>query len=426
MKAVVLAAGKGVRLEPITSTRPKHMIKLAGKPILERCLSGLKACGIKDVVLVVNYMADVIEGYFGDGGRLGIKIEYARQQERLGTGNALITVQSLVQEDFALVYGDLLFSADLMKKVLTKHQDEQPSATMAVVPVEQPENYGIVEVNDHDHVEKIIEKPSREEAPSNLANTGIYVFAKDIIAKAKETLTSTRGEWEIPDAITLMLKESKEVIAVRAPKDDWMDIGRPWDLLEANRWILTRRSHRIMGSVEEGAHLTGPVTVAETARVRSGAYVEGPVYIGADCDVGPNCYLRSYTSLGRKVRIGNACEIKNSIVMDNTHVGHLSYVGDSVIGENCNLAAGTLIGNYRFDATTVKMLVKDTVLDSGRTKLGAILGDGVKTGLNALFMPGTKVGSECWVGPGVIVNRDLPAKTTTMLKQQFETRTRGF
>jgi len=422
MKAVVLAAGKGIRLEPITSTRSKHMIKIAGKPILERCLNELKACGIKDIVLVVNYMANAIEGYFGDGGKLGIKIEYARQETVLGTGNALITAQSLVQEDFALVYGDLLFSANVMKKVLEKHQNERPSATMAVVPVMQPENYGIVELDDRDHVKRIIEKPNREEAPSNLANTGIYVLSKDIIAKVKETPASARGEWEIPDAIALMLNEGKGVLAVKVLEEDWMDIGRPWDLLEANRWILTRKNHRITGSVEEGAHLIGPVTVAETARVRSGAYVEGPVYIGAESDVGPNCHLRPHTSIGRKVRIGNACEIKNSIIMDNTHIGHLSYIGDSVIGENCNLAAGTLVANYRFDAGTVKMIVKDRVLDSGRKKLGAILGDDVKTGLNSLLMPGVKVGVECWVGPGVIVSRDLPAKTMVMLKQQFETR----
>ena len=422
MKAVVLAAGKGIRLEPITSTRPKHMIKIAGKPILERCLNELKACGIKDIVLVVNHMANAIEGYFGDGGKLGIKIEYARQETVLGTGNALITAQSLVQEDFALVYGDLLFSANVMKKVLEKHQNERPSATMAVVPVMQPENYGIVELDDRDHVKRIIEKPNREEAPSNLANTGIYVLSKDIITKVKETPASARGEWEIPDAIALMLNEGKGVLAVKVLEEDWMDIGRPWDLLEANRWILTRKNHRITGSVEEGAHLIGPVTVAETARVRSGTYVEGPVYIGAESDVGPNCHLRPYTSIGRKVRIGNACEIKNSIIMDNTHIGHLSYIGDSVIGENCNLAAGTLVANYRFDAGTVKMIVKDRVLDSGRKKLGAILGDQVKTGLNSLLMPGVKVGVECWVGPGVIVSRDLPAKTMVMLKQQFETR----
>jgi bifunctional UDP-N-acetylglucosamine pyrophosphorylase/glucosamine-1-phosphate N-acetyltransferase len=138
--------------------------------------------------------------------------------------------------------------------------------------------------------------------------------------------------------------------------------------------------------------------------------------------VGPNCYIRPGTSLGRKVRIGNACEIKNSIIMDRAHVGHLSYVGDSILGENCNLGAGTITANYRLDSGTVKMVVKDNVVDSGRTKLGAVLGDNVKAGINALFMPGVKVGNNSWVGPSVIVGRDLPPNSVILLKQDVEKR----
>ena len=157
-------------------------------------------------------------------------------------------------------------------------------------------------------------------------------------------------------------------------------------------------------------------------RIRSGAYIEGPAFIGEGSDIGPNCYIRPFTSIGKKVRIGNACEIKNSIIMDNTHIGHLSYVGDSVICENCNLGAGTVTANYRLDAGTIKMLVKDKVVDTGRKKLGAILGADVKAGINTLFMPGVKVGNNCWIGPNVVVYRDLPPNTITLLKQNLERR----
>jgi bifunctional UDP-N-acetylglucosamine pyrophosphorylase/glucosamine-1-phosphate N-acetyltransferase len=227
---------------------------------------------------------------------------------------------------------------------------------------------------------------------------------------------------EIPDALSLLINEKKPVLAVKISRDEWMDIGRPWDLLEANLWVLGRTKHKISGFVENGAHLIGPVTVAESARIRSGAYVEGLAFIDEECDVGPNCYIRPGTSLGRKVRIGNACEIKNSIIMDRAHVGHLSYVGDSILGENCNLGAGTITANYRLDAGTVKMVVKDKVVDSGRTKLGAVLGDNVKAGINALFMPGVKVGNNSWVGPSVIVSRDLPPNSLILLKQDVEKR----
>jgi bifunctional UDP-N-acetylglucosamine pyrophosphorylase/glucosamine-1-phosphate N-acetyltransferase len=180
--------------------------------------------------------------------------------------------------------------------------------------------------------------------------------------------------------------------------------------------------HKVLGTVEEGAHLIGPVTVAETARIRSGAYIEGPSFVDEGADIGPNCYIRPCTSLGKNTRIGNACEIKNSIIMDRTHVGHLSYMGDSVIGEHCNLAAGTLIANLRFDDGHVKMTVKNKVVDTGRRKLGVILGDEVKTGINALLMPGVKVGQNTWIGPDFMVQRDIEADLVVRIDREASKR----
>jgi bifunctional UDP-N-acetylglucosamine pyrophosphorylase/glucosamine-1-phosphate N-acetyltransferase len=425
MKAVILAAGEGVRLQPITSTRPKHLIKVGGKPILEHCLNAVRTSGIEEALIVIHYMGEAIRQYFGDGKKFGLKIEYVEQKAVLGTGNAVSMVEPYVKDDFLLVYGDLLFSAEAVKNVIDLHRKEKPVATMAVVPVGNPEDYGIVELEDEKHVKRIAEKPNREEAPSNLANAGVYVFSTEIFDKIRETSASARGEWEITDAISQLSKEKKTVLVAKISSGDWIDIGRPWDLLEANRWTLERRDHKVYGLVENGAHLIGPVSVAETARIRSGAYIEGPVFIDEESDIGPNCYVRPYTSIGKKVRIGNACEIKNSIIMDNVHIGHLSYVGDSILGENCNLGAGTITANYRLDGGTIKMVVKDKVVDSGRTKLGAVLGDNVKAGINALFMPGVKVGCNSWVGPNVVVHRDVAADTVVLLKQSLEERRLG-
>jgi bifunctional UDP-N-acetylglucosamine pyrophosphorylase/glucosamine-1-phosphate N-acetyltransferase len=420
MKAAIMAAGEGIRLLPITATRPKHLIKVGGKPILEHCLNALKTAGITEAVIIVHYMSDAIRQYFGDGKDFDIKIEYAKQEALLGTANAVGVVEPYMKDDFLLVNGDILFAADTVKTVVDVHQAEKPATTMAVVPVEKPENYGIVELENGEHVKRIVEKPTPEEAPTNLANAGIYVFSTEIFAKIKQTSATSRGEWEIPDALTLLINEKKSVVAVKIASEDWIEIGKPWDLLEANRWVLTRMKHKPCGFIENGAYLVGPVTVAETARIRSGAYVEGPAFIDEEADIGPNCYIRPCTSIGRKVRVGNACEIKNSIIMDNTHIGHLSYVGDSIIGERGNLGAGTITANYRLDAGTIKMMVKDKLVDSGRKKLGAVLGDNVKTGINALLMPGVKVGSNSWIGPNLMVQKDLPPESRVFLKQDVE------
>jgi UDP-N-acetylglucosamine diphosphorylase/glucosamine-1-phosphate N-acetyltransferase len=425
MKTVILAAGEGVRLQPITSTRPKHLIKVGGKSILEHCLDAVKTSGTEEALIVVHYMGDVIRQYFGDGKKFGLKIEYVEQKAVLGTGNAVSLVEPYVKDDFLLVYGDLLFSAEAVKNVVELHAKEKPAATMAVVPVENPEDYGIVELENEKNVKRIVEKPNRKEAPSNLANAGVYIFSTEIFEKIKGSSASARGEWEITDAVSQLAKEKKTVLAVKISKDDWIDTGRPWDLFEANRWALMRMDHKVRGLVENGVSLIGQVTVAESARIRSGAYIEGPAFIDEESDIGPNCYIRPCTSIGKKVRIGNACEIKNSIIMDHVHIGHLSYVGDSILGENCNLGAGTITANYRLDSGTIKMMVKEKVVDSGRTKLGAVLGDGVKAGINALFMPGVKVGCNCWVGPNVVVRRDVAADTVVLLRQSLEERKLG-
>jgi bifunctional UDP-N-acetylglucosamine pyrophosphorylase/glucosamine-1-phosphate N-acetyltransferase len=291
------------------------------------------------------------------------------------------------------------------------------SAVVGVVPIDNPESYGIIEFDKKKRIKRIVEKPAAGNAPSNLANAGVYVFSPKVFDMIRKTKASPRGEWELTDAVNLLMEEDKAVFAAELPKNDWFDVGRPWDLLDANNWALKRMNHKVSGTIEQGAHLIGQVTVAESARIRSGAYIEGPCFIDEECDVGPNCYIRPGTSLGKKVRVGNACEIKNSIIMANTHVGHLSYIGDSIIGENCNFGAGTITANYRLDAGPIKMMVKDQVVNTGRKKLGAVFGDNVKTGIKSLFMPGVKVGPNSWVGPNFMVERDLPANTMAFLRQ---------
>jgi bifunctional UDP-N-acetylglucosamine pyrophosphorylase/glucosamine-1-phosphate N-acetyltransferase len=417
MKAVLLAAGEGVRLQPITATRPKHLIKVGGKPILQFCLEAVKNAGISEAIVITHYMGDAIRDYFGDGEKLGLNISYLEQKEILGTGNAAAMAEPYLEGDFVLVYGDLLFGADAVKNTLKVFQHGKTVAVVGVVPVDNPESYGIIELDQKKRVKRIVEKPASGKAPSKLANAGVYVFTNEVFNKIRQTKASTRGEWELTDAVTLLAGEGGIVLAAELSKDDWFDVGRPWDLLDANNWALKRMDHKVLGTIEQGAHLIGQVAVAESARIRSGAYIEGPCFIDEECDIGPNCYIRPGTSLGRKVRVGNACEIKNSIIMANTHIGHLSYIGDSILGEHCNLGAGTVTANYRLDADSIKMMVRDKVVNTGRRKLGAVFGDNVKTGIKSLFMPGVKVGANSWVGPGFMVERDLPANTIAIHKQ---------
>jgi len=370
-----------------------------------------------NVLLVVNYKADQIKRYFGDGSELSIKIEYAYQEEIRGTADAFALAEDYVDGDFLATYGDLLITPEVVNSALDMHSKISPAITLTTVEVEHPERYAVVKAAQ-ERVLEIVEKPPPESIDSRQINAGVYVFSPRIFEAIKRTGKSPRGEQEITDSIRMLIEDGEKVFAVKVSRGDWLDVGRPWDLLEANMRVLKRLKPEILGRIEDGAHVHGAVFVDEDARIRSGVYVEGPAYIGRGSDIGPNCYIRPYTSIGRNVRVGNAVEVKNSILMDGVHVGHLSYVGDSIVGEACNFGAGTITANFRFDGRSVKMRVKGEIVNTERRKMGVVAGDNVKTGVGVLFMPGVKVGCNSWIGPGIVVYRDVPSNVVMVLQQQ--------
>lgn len=406
MKGVVLAAGLGVRLRPFTLTRPKGMIPVGGYPLLEWTLRRLREVGIREVLIITHYMENLVRDYFGSGSRLGMKLSFTRQEKTLGTADAFRMAEDFTgEEEFLGVNGDLYLSQGAFERVLEAHREGE--ATMAVVPVEAPSRYGIVALEGN-LVKGLVEKPEPGKEPSRLANAGIYIFPPEIFEWIRRTPISNRGEYEITESIRMMIEAGKRIRSVEIPPDSWLDIGYPWKLLEANERILRALEHHVEGDLETGVTIIPPVRIGKGTRVRSGTYIEGPVLIGEGCDIGPNCYIRPYTSIGNSVRVGNGCEVKNSIVMDGAHISHLCYVGDSVIGERCNLGAGTITANLRFDGKDVEVRMGNEMISSGRRKLGAFIGDEAQTGVNVSLMPGVKVGPRAWIAPGLTVYEDVP------------------
>ncbi len=417
MKALILAAGESTRMRPISSTRPKHLIPIANKPLIFHTIDNLIDAGINEIYIISGYMdnmlKEALELNYED-----ISFTFINQKVRKGTGHALLMAENLnLNEPFFVVYGDILVPQGFYRNMLSKFSNSKFSTIIAAKRVEDGSSYGVL-ITNNDKVVKIFEKP--EKANNVLINAGVYIFTSDIFEKLHEIKYSPRGELELTDAVNIQI--SQGVVSYFEIDGYWIDIGRPWDLLEANKEILSTISSRIEGEVEDGATLKGPVIVGPKTIIRSGAYIIGPVVIGSNSDIGPNCFIRPYTSLGNNVRIGNAVEIKNSIIMDGTHVGHLSYVGDSVIGENVNFGAGTITGNLRLDRKNIKANVKGKVVDTGRRKLGAIIGDNVSTGIGTLMMPGVMLYPNCAIGAGVVVYRDVPANKLILLKQEYEVR----
>jgi bifunctional UDP-N-acetylglucosamine pyrophosphorylase/glucosamine-1-phosphate N-acetyltransferase len=234
--------------------------------------------------------------------------------------------------------------------------------------------------------------------PSNLANAGLYLFTPAVFPAIAQTPKSPRGEYEITDSLQLMM-DGGQVVAYQKI-GYWLDLSYPWNLLPANESILSEIEAENLGEIEDNVVIKGAVSIGRGTVVRAGSYIIGPVTIGQNCDIGPNCYIRPSTAIGDDCHIGSAVEVKNSIIMKGTKIPHHNYVGDSVIGEDCNLGAGTKIANLRLDEKEIWVAGHNT----RRRKLGAIIGDGVKTGINVSIDVGTVIGNNAHIGPGAIVS----------------------
>ncbi len=401
MKAFVLAAGEGMRMRPLTANISKSLLPIAGKPFLLHTLEALKANKITDISILVGWKARELQRYFGDGKKLGLRISYIRQKERLGTAHAIGMASKTINEPFMAINGDVLVTPDTLNKLLAnykKHKD----MIITGAPVDNPSAYGIIE-QKRGCLDCLLEKP--EHPSTNIANAGIYLFTPKIFEWIRKTELSTRGEYEITDSIQMMLAKHK----VRCITVDggWVDVGRPWDLLKANKMLMEDLKEDIKGEVEPHTTIKGPVSVGKGTVIKSGSYIIGPVIIGENTEIGPNCLIRPHTHIGSKCKVGSASEVKNSIIMDGSKVPHHNYVGDSVIGRNCNFGSGTKVANLRLDKANIIVNLGGKRINTGIRKLGVIAGDDVQIGINATIDPGTIIGERAFIGPGAVVNGNI-------------------
>ncbi|MFX1469959.1 MAG: bifunctional sugar-1-phosphate nucleotidylyltransferase/acetyltransferase [Promethearchaeota archaeon] len=421
MKAVILAAGKGKRLMPITSTRPKPMIPIANKPILEYTISGLKDSGINEILLIVGYKEEVIREYFGNGqDKFNIKINYITQEKQLGTGHAVRFAKDFVNnEPFLLMYGDLMIDPKIFKEALERFKNAKVEGLISLLEVNNPQDFGVISLNSNGFVEKITEKPVSELNLGNLVNAGIYIFDPLIFKAIERTKESIRGEYEFTDSMQILINELGGNILGYIIKDYfWSDIGLPWQLFDANSFVLDRIEKRILGKIEENVHIYGNVYIGKNTNIKSGSYIQGPCYIGENSLIGPNTFIRPYSSIGDNCHIGSS-EIKNSMLFSGSNAPHFNYVGDSIICENVNLGAGSKISNVRFDDKSVKVSIEGKLVDSGRRKLGAFIGPNSQTGINASIMCGKKIGENSIIGAHTLVNEDV-APNSLYYQDQFK------
>ncbi|MDD5340006.1 MAG: sugar phosphate nucleotidyltransferase [Candidatus ainarchaeum sp.] len=420
MKAVILAAGEGKRLRPLTETRPKAMLPVAGRPILHHLLDEARKAGITDAVIVVRHMKEKMIEYFSKN-YVGVKLKFVEQGAENGTGAALLAARDEIGDTFVALAGDIVTDSSVIKKVIAAHGG---GITLALKKVANPHEYGVVELSGG-KVSLFEEKPKHPK--SDLANLSVYCMEPTIFGELKSLGKSERGEYELVSLFT----GAKGVVV----DGYWRDIAYPWDLLEANEHVLSTmeartgvmsrsadREHARLRTAEgdiENSTINGKVIMEDGAKIIN-SYVEGCAYIGAGTVIGPNAYLRGFNSIGRNCSIGSGTTVKSSILLGHVNAKHLSYIGDSVIGEGVNFGAGTQVANYRFDGNNVLVMTEKGWVNSGRKKLGVFVGDNTKFGVLSCTMPGKSIGADCQVHSGVVVNRNVPSGTSVFTRQPIE------
>jgi UDP-N-acetylglucosamine diphosphorylase/glucosamine-1-phosphate N-acetyltransferase len=404
--AIVLAAGRGVRLWPLTSTRPKPLLPLpGGETILSRVISAVRS-HVDGLVVVVSRDAygDMVRRHVES---LGVDARFAVQEEPRGTGDAVAAALRALPktaDELLIVYGDLVFEKGIIDTLASAG-----APSVAAVKVSNPWEYGVLQADEKGCLRAVREKP-RDARPGSPINAGIYLLERsDVEAHIEDMRVSPRGELEFTDVISAIASE--KCVKVVSDGWRWLDAGRPWDLFEAYRLVWMERfggvkEPIIEGEVEGNVDIKGPVYVAPKAVVRSYTRIEGPAWI--EGEVGPFARIRPWSFLLPGSKALTHVEVKASILMEGARAPHLNYVGDSIIGEEVNLGAGTITANLRFDHATIKMLLKGKLVDTGRTKLGAIIGGYAQTGINVSLLPGVRVGAYSWVYPGATIARDVP------------------
>ncbi len=386
MKAVILAAGKGDNLKPFSDTRPNPMISVAGKYMFDHTLGLLQKAGINDIYVVVGHRKDKLVNQIGEHVHNGLNLQFVEQKKSAGIGDAVLKVREkiLPGEYFLLIYGDIVTAENIFSKTQQSfHAFKGPVASICLPP--SNEMFGNVFLNANMTITKIIEKPKGDHL-GNYVLSGVYILPETFFALLEKNQKS------MEKALKALVKG--EGLRASMWEDEWLDVVYPWEILRANKIIMDSwENSRISSSatLESNVTIQGTVHIEDDVVIKAGAVLEGPCSIGKGSYIGNNSLIRSYTALGENCSVGYGVELKNCVVQKNSHIGRLSFIGDSVLGENVDIGAGAMTVNRKLDWSTIKVRNNRKNFDTGRIKLGAFIGDGAMIGAGNSIEPGTIV-----------------------------------
>ena len=331
MKGIILHAGHGTRLRPLTHTGPKQLLPIANKPMSEYCIESLKDAGVYEIAIVIGGVgSNKVQEYYENGEKFGVKLTYIQQDSPRGIAHAISLCKNFIEnEKFIVFLGDNFINTSItdFRKNFENSNDD---ASLLLCNVDNPQQFGIAYL-DGNKISRMIEKPKNPE--SNLAITGIYFLTPKIFEKIKQLKPSWRNELEIVDALQMIL-DDKGIISYNIITDFWKDTGTPEDIIDANRTILEKIKPN---NVINHKFVIGNVSIGKNSKINNECQINGPVIIGENCILDGKSVIGPNVSIGNNTQITD-CKIKNSIVMNNCQINTKISITDSIIASNSNIS----------------------------------------------------------------------------------------
>jgi mannose-1-phosphate guanylyltransferase / phosphomannomutase len=373
MKAVIMAGGKGTRLQPLTSNQPKPMIPIVNTPCMEHIVRLLKRYGFEDILVTLEFMPEVIREYFGDGSEWGVKIDYSVEEEPLGTAGSVKYIEDRLTERFVVVSGDALTDVDL-EKAVALHEERGAEVTLVLKKVDDPSEFGIVVVEDDGRVSDFLEKPDEEEVFSYTANTGIYIVEPEVLRDIPEGQEYDWSKQQFPK----MLEEGRPIYGY-VMEGYWEDIGNIEQYMSAQRDVL---DGKVRGVRPPGEEVRKGVYIGDGVQVNE-EYLEGPVVLGEGVWIADGARVGPYSVLAPNVSVKVGASIKESTVAHGTSIGEGAGLDGALLGRSC------------------------TVGDYARLLEGSALGDEVEVGQGATVAAGVSVYPKESIERGAAVTENI-------------------
>lgn len=374
MKAVVMAGGEGSRLRPLTIRRPKPMVPIAGKPVMEHILNLLKRHGITEVVVTVQYLASNIEDYFGNGSQLGMRITYSREDIPLGTAGSVKNAEDQLTEPFLVISGDALTDYDLTA-LIAYHREKQSMATLMLAHVPNPLEYGVIITNEDGHIAQFLEKPSWGEVFSDTINTGIYVIDPKVFTYFEKNKPFDFSQELFP----MMLRNGDPIYGYIAESGYWCDVGNLAEYMRANADVLQRRVEAEIPAKNVGGNIwcEAGVEIAEDAQLY------GPIYLAHDCKIKAGAIIHGPSTIGHYTIVDERAQIDRSIVWNNSYIGERAELRGALVGSSTSIKSKAVM----FE--------------------GSVIGDNSIVQEGAIIQPNVKIWPDKEIESGAVVNTSI-------------------